>query len=238
MRFLSVMMNSFQIKNPLYPVFTISAALLIFINALILARSIFGVFFLIAIYFLLCAFGYAKTCLKLIPFLAIYLVIFSIIFYFASNRNLTFTYQMAVRLSGVVIAFIPGISMPPSALVRCLTQLKFPRLLSLGILITLTFIPILNREINQIRNAMKTRGATSLWRPQVFYRAILIPLIVRLVNISDTLTLSVETRGFICDNIKPSVYKPIKIKTRDIIFTVLFLMIFVICLSLNLVIKK
>lgn len=232
------MLDSFQIKNPLYPVFTISAALLIFINALILARSIFGVVFLIAIYLLLCTFGYAKTCLKLIPFLAIYLVIFSIIFYFASNRNLTFTYQMAVRLSGVVIAFIPGISMPPSALVRCLTQLKFPRLLSLGILITLTFIPILQREINQIRNAMKTRGATSLWRPQVFYRAILIPLIVRLVNISETLTLSVETRGFICDNIKPSVYKPIKIKTRDLIFSVLFLMIFVICLSLNLVIKK
>lgn len=137
-----------------------------------------------------------------------------------------------------MIAFIPDVSMPPSALVRCLTQLKFPRLLNLGILITLTFIPILQREINQIRNAMKTRGATSLWRPQVFYRAILIPLIVRLVNISETLTLSVETRGFICNNIKPSVYKAIKIKTRDIIFAVLFLMIFVICLSFHLVIKK
>lgn len=232
------MLDSFQIKNPLYPIFSISAALLIFINALILARSIFGAIFLLAVYILLCAFGYFKTCLKLIPFLLIYLAIFSAIFYFASNRNLTFTYQMAVRLSGVVLAFIPGVSMPPSALVRCLTQLKFPRLMTLGILITLTFIPILNREINQIRNAMKTRGATSLWRPQVFYRAILIPLIVRLVNISDTLTLSVETRGFICDNIKPSVYKPIKIRAKDIIFAVLFLMIFVICLSLHLVIKK
>lgn len=232
------MLDSFQIKNPLYPIFSISAALLIFINALILARNIFGVVFLVAVYLLLCTFGYAKTCLKLIPFLTIYLAIFSAIFYFASNRNLTFTYQMAIRLSGVVIAFIPGVSMPPSALVRCLTQLKFPRLLNLGILITLTFIPILQREINQIRNAMKTRGATSLWRPQVFYRAILIPLIVRLVNISETLTLSVETRGFICNNIKPSVYKAIKIKTRDIIFAVLFLMIFMICLSFHLVIKK
>lgn len=232
------MLDSFQIKNPLYPIFSISATLLIFVNALILARSIFGVFFLVAVYILLCSFGYAKTCLKLIPFLVIYLAIFSVIFYFASSRNLTFVYQMAVRLSGVVIAFIPGVSMPPSSLVRCLTQLKFPRLMTLGILITLTFIPILNREINQIRNAMKTRGATTLWRPQVFYRAILIPLIVRLVNISDTLTLSVETRGFICDDVKPSVYKAIKIQARDIIFAVLFLLIFVICLSLHLVIKK
>lgn len=231
-------LDSFQIKNPLYPIFSISATLLIFVNALILARSIFGVFFLVAVYILLCSFGYAKTCLKLIPFLVIYLAIFSVIFYFASSRNLTFVYQMAVRLSGVVIAFIPGVSMPPSSLVRCLTQLKFPRLMTLGILITLTFIPILNREINQIRNAMKTRGATTLWRPQVFYRAILIPLIIRLVNISDTLTLSVETRGFICDDVKPSVYKAIKIQARDIIFAVLFLLIFVICLSLHLVIKK
>lgn len=231
------MLDSFQIKNPIYPIFSICAALLIFINALILAKSLFGVIFLVSVFILLCAFGYAKTCLKLIPFLVIYLAIFSVIFYFASNRNLTFVYQMAVRLSGVVIAFIPGVSMPPSSLVRCLTQLKFPRLMTLGILITLTFVPILNREINQIRNAMKTRGATSLWRPQVFYRAILIPLIVRLVNISDTLTLSVETRGFICDDVKPSVYKSIKIQSKDIIFAVLFLLVFIINLFGNIIFK-
>lgn len=37
------------------------------------------------------------SAVKLIPFLTIYLAIF----YFASNRNLTFTYQMAIRLSAL-----------------------------------------------------------------------------------------------------------------------------------------
>ena len=59
-------------------------------------------------------------------------------------------------------------------------------------LITLSFVPVLAAEIRQVRSAMKTRGATSLYKPAVLYRAFLIPLIVRLVNISDTLTLSLD----------------------------------------------
>ena len=231
-------MDLFEIKNPLYPLVSIITSLLIFIGALLLAKSIFGILFLCTIFILLCFFGYTKTCLNLIPFLIIYLTLLSCIFYFASSRNINFTVQMAIRLTGVVFAFIPGLSLPPVNLVRNLTQLGCPRLVTLGMLITLTFIPVLSGEIKQIRNAMKTRGAVSLWRPKVLYRAFLIPLIVRLVNISDTLALSVETRAFVAEEIKPGIYKPIKIKACDILFSVLFCLIFVLCLGLFLVIKK
>ncbi len=232
------MLDSFQIKNPVYPIFTICASLLIFAGALLFARSIFGIVFLVSVFILLCCFGYWHTCLKIIPFLTFYTALFYAVFYFASKRNAVFAKEMAIRLAGLVIAFIPGISLPPANLVHCLTELKFPRLLTLGILVTLTFIPVLKHEINQIRNAMKTRGATSLWKPQVFYRAILIPLVVRIVNISDTLTLSVETRGFMCDDVEPSVYKPIHTTKRDIIFAIIFMLIFAGCLSFSLIFKN
>ncbi|MCR4790848.1 MAG: energy-coupling factor transporter transmembrane protein EcfT [Treponemataceae bacterium] len=230
------MLDSFQIKKPIYPIFTILSAILIFVGALLLAKSPFGIIFLLAVYILLMSFGYVRTCLKMIPFLIVYLAVFHLIFYYASHKNLEFAVQMGIRLAGVVIAFIPGISLPPVNLVRNLTQLHFPRLLTLGMLITLTFIPVLSSEIKQVRNAMKTRGATSLWKPVVLYRAFLIPLIVRLVNISDTLTLSVETRAFVSDDLKPSVYRTVKVQSRDIVFAVIFMLIFIASIVLSKVI--
>lgn len=221
-------------KDTLYPILSIATVLATFIISLITAHmGLSGIFFLVAVYFLLCMFGYFKTCIKIIAFLAIYLTIFYIIFFFASGKNSLFATQMLVRLAGVFIAAIPGIALSPVKLVRNLTQLKCPRLISLGMLITLTFIPLLASEIRTIKNAMKTRGITNPLNPKIFYRAFLIPLIVRLVNISDTLALSVETRGFISNENNFSVYKTVKFTSRDFIFIILYLAIFGISLCMQ-----
>lgn len=180
------MMERFWVKNPLYPVVSIAVMLTTFVGALLMARSVCGAVFLAAVYLLFAVFGYGKNCLRLLPFLAGYLLLFSAVFYVCSGGNLTFTGQMVIRLAGVVIAAIPGLSLPPVALVRSLTALHCPRLLTLGMLISMSFVPVLSAEIRQVRNAMKTRGVISVFNPTVFYRAFFIPLIVRLVNISDT----------------------------------------------------
>ena len=220
---------SFQATRPLYPLSSICISLFIFVGSLLLARSVWGGIFLAAVFVLLVLFGYAKACFFLLPFAGAYIGLFSLLFYVASGRNLAFAVQMAVRFGGVALAAVPGLSMPPALLVRNLTQLHCPRLITLGMLITLSFVPVLASEIRQIRGAMKTRGATSFYKPVVLYRAFLIPLVVRLVNISDTLTLSVETRGFVCHDVAPSVYKPIAVAKRDGAFIVLFAMIFAAC---------
>lgn len=103
--------------------------------------------------------------------------------------------------------------------------------MTLGMLITTGFVPVLSGEIHQVRSAMRTRGVTSILNPTAFYRAFLIPLLVRLVNISDTLALSVETRGFISDTGEYTVYHPIRIKPRDVCFAALFLAIFILGLA-------
>lgn len=124
---------------------------------------------------------------------------------------------------GVCVA--PLLSVPPALLVRCLNQLRFPRTLTLGMLVTVRFVPIVYGEISQIRAAMRTRGVDTRltwfawYRPSNLYRAFLVPLIMRAVNISDTLSLSVETRGFDTEARQATVWRPVRFTPRDALFT-------------------
>ena len=219
------MTDRFYVRRPLYPIVSILAALLTLIGALALARSVWGTVFVAAVFVLLCLFGYASICRKVLPILLLYVGGFSLIFYLASGGNGVFAWQMANRLAGVGVAVLPGLAMPPVHLTRCLTALGCPRLLTLGMLITTSFVPVLSGEVRQVRAAMRTRGITSIWNPAAFYRAFLIPLLVRLVNISDTLALSVETRGFVGNSGGYTVYHPVRLIGKDLCFAGLFLVV-------------
>ena len=72
--------------------------------------------------------------------------------------------------------------------------------------------------VRMVREAMKTRGAGSILNPKILYRAFLVPLVMRLVNISDTLALSVETRGFALGKAPYSIYKRESVVLSDILF--------------------
>ena len=93
-----------------------------------------------------------------------------------------------------------------------------PRSVTLGMLIAMSFVPMLKVEIKRVREAMKTRGAGSILNPKILYRAFLVPLVMRLVNISDTLALSVETRGFALGKAPYSIYKRESVVLSDILF--------------------
>ncbi len=218
------MTDRFHVARPLYPILSVLTALLTLIGALVLAKTIWGSVFVLGVYFLLCCSGYWRVCLRVLPLLAVYLLVFFGVFYLASGSGV-FAWQMVNRMGGVVVAAIPGLAMPPVQLTRCLTQLHCPRMGCLGMLITLSFVPVLHAEIRQVRDAMRTRGVTGVWHPTVFYRAFLIPLLVRLVNISDTLALSVETRGFVAEDVSFTVFRPVKLRAGDVAFAVAFLVL-------------
>lgn len=80
---------------------------------------------------------------------------------------------------------------------------------------------LLRAEVRQTREAMRTRGAGGLLNPAILYRAFLIPLMVRLVNLSDTLALSVETRGFTTEATPYTVYRPVYLQAKDGAFAAL-----------------
>lgn len=103
----------------------------------------------------------------------------------------------------------------PSDLARALNQARCPRTVSLGFLITVRFIPVLKSEIERILEAVRVRGlrlSRRNWRQAL--RMVLLPLVVRLVDISDTLALSLETRGFSASG-RPSVYRRPRLSWRD-----------------------
>ena len=215
-----------------YPLIAVCSSVLTFAGALLMAKTVWGIVFLALVFILYAFTGYFKNCIKMLPFIACYALAFYFIFYFTGGKNIMFALGMSIRVTGVAVALIPGLSMQSIDLVRNLNSLKCPRLVTLGMLITLSFIPVLSKEMKTIKNAMKTRGVTNPFNPFIFYRAFLIPLIIRLINISDTLALSVETRGFINEK-TPSAYKTISLKAMDIVFCIFYAAVFVLCLLCN-----
>lgn len=132
------------------------------------------------------------------------------------------------RVGAVLVAVVPSLYLYPEDLLRSLNQLHFPRMASLGLLITLRFFPLLNVERKRIKEAMKTRAMPFSFKR--FYRSTIIPFAVRLVHISDALSLSIETKGFTRSREGVTVYKTVPIYFYDPLFVIAMIAIFVVCL--------
>lgn len=205
-------------KKNFYPLFAVLSALLIMAFGLVSARSINGSYFLIGALAWLIIFGCYKQCLKVLPMFIVFGGFFALIAYLTSDKNPVSALAMANRFGAVFLAIVPGMSIQAVAMTRNLSALHTPRGITLGMLIVMSFIPVLTTEIKRVREAMKTRGAGSLLNPKIFYRALLIPLVTRLVDISDTLALSIETRGFTLEKGNYTVYKKENINIYDVLY--------------------
>lgn len=211
-------MSFFGCKRNLYPLFAIASSLMIMVFGLVMARSAVCSYFLLGAFVWLCLFGCYKQCLKALPAYIVVGGIFTLIAYYAANQSTDAALAMANRFGAVFLALVPGMSIQAVAMTRNLSQLHTPRGITLGMLITMSFVPVLKAESIRVREAMKTRGAGSILNPKIFYRAFLIPLVTRLVDISDTLALSIETRGFTLGKTKYTVYKKETINWSDILY--------------------
>lgn len=211
------MSEKLLVKNPIYPLIGLVSSVLIIVFGLVTAQNTECLIFLIGMWLLFLVFGYYRACLTVIPVALVLSLIFGGITYMVS-KDIKSTVGAINRILALCVAVIPGLALSPVILVRNFSALKIPRMLTLGMMITLNFFPLIGGEVRQVREAMVTRGAGSVFSPKIIYRAFLIPIVMRLVNISDTLSLSVETRGFSNNPNDCSVYKTVTIKPRDIIF--------------------
>ena len=208
-------------KHPIYPLLAIVSSILIFAGSMILAKRE-GYFFLGVITILLLAFGMWRELLRILPFAIVLSGIYFGIAYAISGGVEEGLYGV-VRVTGFCLAIVPGISVPVVNLSRSLNQLHAPRAVSVGILITMRFFPLLGQEIRTIRQAMKTRGVSP--SPASFYRSTILPFCLKLVNISDLLALSLETRAFGL-NKKATSYKKVSIGAIDIAYSLLVIAAF------------
>lgn len=211
-------MTFFQYKYKLYPIVALIGAIFLCVFGLVCAKSTNCSYFLAGVFVWLCIFGCGKACLKTLPAFVIVGGAFALIAYYAYGQDTNAAMAMVNRFAAVFLAAAIGMSIESVATTRCLSQLHTPRAITLGMLIATSFVPVLKNEVHRVREAMKTRGAGSVLNPKIFYRAFLVPLCMRLVGISDTLALSVETRGFQLGKTKYTVYKREVFSLWDILF--------------------
>ena len=211
-------MRFFSFKQKIYPIFVFLASLFLIVFGLCMARSIKCSYFLAGCFLWLMLFGCRKSCLRVLPVLVLVGGLFATIAYFAYGRDVSAAVAMANRFASVFLAAALGMSVEPADMTRNLSTLRVPRGITLGMLIATSFPSVLGAEIKRVREAMKTRGAGSVLNPKIFYRAFLVPFVMRLVNISDTLSLSVETRGFSLEKTPYTVYKKEIVCLSDVLF--------------------
>ena len=205
-------------NRKLYPLVAIFAGLFIVVVGLVMARELLMCsVFLGTVFVWLTLFGCGRACLRILPAFIVVAGIFFGIFYAATSTSDS-GWAMANRFGAVFLAVVPGMSTTPVRMTRSLSQVHMSRSVTLGMLIAMSFVPMLKSEIKRVREAMRTRGAGSVWNPKILYRAFLVPLVMRLVNISDTLALSVETRGFSLGKVRYTIYKKESIAVSDIFF--------------------
>ena len=205
-------------NKKLYPLVAILSGLFIIIFGLVMAKDMLVCsLFLAGCFVWLMLFGCFKSCLHALPAFIVIAGIFFGIFYGATG-TLDAGWAMANRFGAVFLAIVPGMSTTPVRMTRSLSQVHTPRSVTLGMLIAMSFVPMLKGEIQRVREAMKTRGAGSVLNPKILYRAFLVPLVMRLVNISDTLALSVETRGFALGKVRYTIYKKEMLALSDIVY--------------------
>ncbi|MFI3229510.1 MAG: energy-coupling factor transporter transmembrane component T [Bacillota bacterium] len=219
-------MERFNAKNALYPILAIAASVVTVVFGLVNAKTDNIIYFYVALYALYLCFGYYKACIAIIPMLASMVFLFCGITYLVGADTQSIIYAMN-RSFAVCFGTLAGLGMSSPKFIRSLRQIKVPKTITLGMMIAINFFPLFIKEMRQIRSAMKTRGAGSMLNIKVFYRAFLIPLVVRIVHISDTLSLSVETRGFTVDPSETTIFEPTMFKIRDGIFAVIFIVLMV-----------
>ena len=210
-------MKFFIWEKTLYPVIALAAALFIAVFCLITARELNCSYFILGVFVWAVLFGCYRGCLRiLIPFIAVGGIFFGI--FYAVTQSWLSALSMVNRLGGLFLCAAIGMSISTVRMTRSLSQVHTPRAITLGMLISMSFVPMLKGEIGRVREAMKTRGAGSVLNPKILYRAFLVPFVMRLVNISDTLALSVETRGFALGKARYTIYKKESLAISDIVY--------------------
>ena len=211
-------MTFFRFRTKLYPLIAITASLFVIIFGLVAARNENLCWYLLGVLAWLCIFGCFKGVLKMLPAFIVFGGAFAGIAYASAGGDWQAALSMLNRFGALFLGIALSMSVAAVRMTRSLSEIHTPRAITLGMLISMSFVPMLKGEIGRVREAMKTRGAGSVFDPKILYRAFLVPFVMRLVNISDTLALSVETRGFTLGGSLYSIYQKESPALSDVLF--------------------
>ncbi|MDR0669692.1 MAG: energy-coupling factor transporter transmembrane protein EcfT [Treponema sp.] len=102
-------------------------------------------------------------------------------------------------LTPVFIVSWDLISSPPGNLIAFFSRLRAPSSIILGTLVIFRFFPTMKTEIRNLGESLRNRGVlgpgTMLRRPLAVFEYILIPLLLRCLQLADQLSVSAISRG-------------------------------------------
>lgn len=88
---------------------------------------------------------------------------------------------------------------PPGQISSFLSKIHAPTTLILGILVVFRFFPTMKAEVRALRESMYNRGLATgkqfLFHPASTFEYILVPIMMRCIQIADQLTISALSRG-------------------------------------------
>jgi energy-coupling factor transport system permease protein len=209
----------YQDSKAIHPIMSLIFSLLLFVTGLLFVKEGWFHFYVLTFIVLLLLFRFEKTMLRLIPFIIIFgSVMGGLTMVNGSRQDALYAFYrvLALGLAGTL-----SISIRPIRLVRSMNQLRIPRWISLAVLIVIRFIEIFREEIRCIRQAIRLRNIRLTESPVLWGRAFFIPLVIRVLSISEGLAISLETRGFSTNNEGTS-YEVIRFRKRDLAFSCLF----------------
>ncbi len=206
-------------KKNIHPILSLIFSLVLFVTGLLFVKKPWFWVYLASFLVLLLLFRFGKTMLRLIPFVLVFGALMAGLT--AINGKPSDVLYAFYRVLALALAAVLSISVKPIRLVRAFNQLKVPRWISLGLLIVIRFMQIFYEEIQQIRQAIILRGIRFVQTPLLWSRAFFIPLIVRVLSISEGLAISLETRAFSTE-LEGTSYETIAFEKRDRLFAALF----------------
>jgi energy-coupling factor transporter transmembrane protein EcfT len=124
------------------------------------------------------------------------------------------------------------ITSPPGAVSYFLSQVRAPGSLIITVLVMFRFFPTLRTELRRLWESMHNRGLTSachiLLHPLLTFEYIVVPILIRFLQIADQLSVSALSRGINAPGIRSS-YHSTAMRPRDycgIIGYTLFIVLF------------
>lgn len=209
-------MNRYNLKKQIYPLFAILSFVIILPIGMVFSSNSWMWLFVLAYWLLFLAFGYWRACLSCLTGMAFLIIIVSGVTVLMT-KDWKACELSALRCAMISIATIPLMGMSYTKLGKSLDTLRAPKSMSLAIMILFAFIPILMTERSRIMKAYKVRGGNP-HVPFAFFKNMIVPFLVRTISISDTLALSVETRGFDLKSKPKEIYEPVIPKLYDWIY--------------------
>jgi energy-coupling factor transport system permease protein len=204
------------------PIVKIVCAVLMFVACLLIHDSVALILYFLFVLLLMVISRMGKPALKLLAAISPFALFVGAANYVFSGDVTsgvqTFFHIMFLGAGAAFFTF----STTPAELVQSMETSGVPRMLTMGTLVTIRFLPVFLQELMKILQSLRMRGGRFKRDAYFYYRAVFIPLIYKIFMLSDAITLSLYTRGFSLEG-KRTNYREIRFGLRDVSFTALFL---------------